>query len=220
MQNAECRMQNAEWKQRGKDSARSCRYSTRVTRSLVDCQEVNADGAEKPRGRRAAILMGDWREPSTAVCDTMRKLRNDGKPIRIDARLRALPDVLRPVEGLAAVYLFGSYGTAYQTPLSDVDLALVFREGAVPAVNEETALRGSILDALGEEDVSITVLNRAPALFQFRVLATGRLLYRADARALADFIARLLTRHADFQIDYDHFVREYDWALRARYAHA
>ena len=150
----------------------------------------------------------------------MRKLRNDRKPIRIDARLGALPDVLRHVEGLVAVYLFGSYGTAYQTPLSDVDLALVFREGAAPGFHEEIMLRGSILDALGEEDVSITILNRAPVPFQFRVRSTGRLLYGADTRALADFTARLLTRHADFRIDYDHFVREYDRALRGRYAHA
>lgn len=150
----------------------------------------------------------------------MRKLRNDGRPIRIDSRLDALPDVLRQVEGLAAVYLFGSYGTPYQTPLSDVDLALVFCEGATPGFQEEMALRSTILDALGEEDVSITVLNRAPVIFQFRVLSTGRLLCGADAWALADFIARLLSRHADFRIDYDHFVREYDRAMRARYAHA
>jgi predicted nucleotidyltransferase len=150
----------------------------------------------------------------------MRKIRSDGKPIRIDARLPALREVLRQVEGLAAVYLFGSYGTALQTPLSDVDLALVFRKDAVPEFEEELALRGRILDALKEEDVSITVLNRAPVRFQFRVLSTGRLLYRADARALADVIAPLLSRHSDFRIDYDRFAREYDQAFRRRYARA
>jgi predicted nucleotidyltransferase len=149
----------------------------------------------------------------------VRKLHNDGKPIRIDARLPALEDVFRRVDGLAAVYLFGSYGTRYQTPLSDVDLALVFREGSVPGFEEEMSLRGDILDAAKEEDVSITVLNRASVLFQFRVVSSGRVIYRADARALADFVAPLLSRHADFQIDYDRFAGEYDRALRDRYAH-
>jgi predicted nucleotidyltransferase len=150
----------------------------------------------------------------------MRKLHNDGKPIQIDARLPALKGVLREVAGLAAAYLFGSYGTAYQTPLSDVDLALVFRDGAVPGFREEMVLRSKILEALREEDVSITVLNRAPVLFQFRVLSTGRLIYCADRRALADFIAPALSRHADFRFDYDRFSREYDQALRHRHAHA
>lgn len=150
----------------------------------------------------------------------MRKLHNDGRPIQIDTRLPALVDVLRGVPGLTAAYLFGSYGTPYQTPLSDVDLALLFRRGAVPGFEDELAVRGAIHDALKEDDVSITVLNHASVLLQFRVVRTGRLLYVSDAGALADFIAPMLSRHADFRIDYDRFVCEYDQALRARSVHA
>ena len=149
----------------------------------------------------------------------MRKLHNDGRPIRIEDRLPALEEVLRATPGLVAAYLFGSYGTEDQTPLSDVDLALVFKQGASPGFDEELRLRGRILDALAEEDVSITLLDQAPPVFQLRVLETGRLLYCADPDALADFQARTFSRHADFIIDHERFCREYDEALVARYAH-
>ena len=37
-----------------------------------------------------------------------------------------------------------------------------------------------------EDDVSVTVLNRDPVMFQHRVLATGRSLVCTDPRALAE----------------------------------
>lgn len=148
----------------------------------------------------------------------MRKLRIDGKPIDITPRMGALQECLRGIPGLATAYLFGSYGTPYQTPLSDVDLALVFRRDAVPSFKHELEFLGMILDALGEEDVSVTILNRANVIFQFRVLQTGRLLHCADPIALADFVEEVLGRHADFAIDYEAFLREHRQALREIYA--
>lgn len=150
----------------------------------------------------------------------MRKLRNTGRPIDVDARLGALVDLLREREGLVAAYLYGSYGTPYQTPLSDVDLALVFRPGTALAFRDEMEFRGEILACLHEDDVSITLLDRAPAPFQYEVLATGRLLLCTDPVALADFVETVLDRHADYVTDHERFLREYDQALVERYAHA
>ena len=147
----------------------------------------------------------------------MRKLRNDGEPIRIDDRLDALRAALGEVEGLVAAYLFGSYGTADQTPLSDVDLALVFTRDAVPAFAAEIDLVGLVTGVLGEDDVSVTVLNRAPCAFQRRVLAEGRPLLTTDDVALADFVEEVIDRYCDFAIDREHFLREYDDALRERF---
>lgn len=149
----------------------------------------------------------------------MRKLRTDGRPLEVDARLPALRELLQASEGVVAAYLFGSYGTPHQTPLSDVDLALVFREEAVPSLDDELRLRGEILDALREEDVSIVILNRAPSPFQHRVLSEGRLLLCHDETALADFVEDVLRTYLDFSIDYRRFLQEYDEALRERYAH-
>jgi predicted nucleotidyltransferase len=147
----------------------------------------------------------------------VRKLRTDGRPIRIEYRLEALQEALAGIPGLIAAYLFGSYGTPRQTPLSDVDLALVFRLGEEPDVDAEMTARAAVLDALQEEDVTIVFLNKAGSPFQYEVLSTGRRLFCSDATALADFIERVLKVHGEYVIDYEPFLEEYGRALRERY---
>jgi predicted nucleotidyltransferase len=147
----------------------------------------------------------------------MRKLRNTGTPIDVDEGLRQLDTNLGELPGLVAAYVYGSYGTPDQTPLSDIDLALVFEPARVPGSDEHLRLIGRIMEILGEEDCSVTLLNSAPPIFQFRVLETGRLLFCRDEAALADFVAGVLSRHADFMIDHQAFLEEYDAALVEEY---
>lgn len=147
----------------------------------------------------------------------MRKLHNDGKPIDVSAHLGRLEAALREVPGLAAVYLFGSYGTKYQTPLSDVDLGLVFTAGGIPDAEAHVTLIVKVTEALREDDVSVTVLNRAPLPLRHKVLAQGRQLFVFDDVALADFIEQTLGRYLDYQVDYARFLREYDTALVEEY---
>lgn len=149
----------------------------------------------------------------------MRKLHNDGRRIDIGDRLPALEEALRAVPGLAACFLFGSYGTEWQTPLSDVDLAFVFRPGSVPDLDRELHLIGVVTDALREEDVSVTDLNRASLALRFDILSKGRPLFVFDEIALADFIEETIDRHADFAVDRDRFLAEYDRALAEDYVH-
>lgn len=147
----------------------------------------------------------------------MRKLQITGEPISIGSRMEVLYECLQETKGLVAGYLFGSYGTTEQTPLSDVDLAFVFRPDSVPSGDQEFEFRSRILQAVREDDVSITILNRAPSPFQFKVLTTGRLLYRDDPVALADFIEGVLNTHCDFAVDYAAFLQEYDATLAEHY---
>ena len=149
----------------------------------------------------------------------MRKLHNDGRRIEIDDRLPALEEALRAVSGLAACYLYGSYGTKWQTPLSDVDLGFVFRREQAPDFDGELTLIGTVTDALREDDVSVTNLNRAPLALRFDVLSKGRPLFVFDDVALADFVEQTIDRHADFAFDRDRFLAEYDRALVEEYAH-
>lgn len=147
----------------------------------------------------------------------MRKLHNDGRRIDIDDRLPVLEAALRAVPGLAACFLFGSYGTEWQTPLSDVDLAFVFRREEAPDFDGEMALIGTVTDALREDDVSVTNLNRASLALRFDILSKGRPLFVFDEIALADFVEETIDRHADFAVDRDRFLAEYDRALVEEY---
>jgi predicted nucleotidyltransferase len=89
-----------------------------------------------------------------------RKISNSGRTIEVSSRLAALKEVLRGFPGLVAAYLYGSYGTPLQTPLSDVDIAVLFAKDEVPSSRRHLELIGLIVDALREEDVSVTLLNR------------------------------------------------------------
>jgi predicted nucleotidyltransferase len=146
-----------------------------------------------------------------------RKIRNTGRAIDVSTHLDDLKRALREVPGLVAAYLFGSYGTASQTPLSDVDIALLFGEGQAPSPRQHVELIGCITEALHEDDVSVTILNRAPLAFQHRVLAQGRRLLLLDEIGHADFVERTISRYSDFAIDEARFFEEYDRALVAGY---
>ena len=143
----------------------------------------------------------------------MRKLHNDGRKIDVSPHLEELDAELRKVPGLAAVYLFGSYGTEHQTPLSDVDLAFVFAEGHVPDGHGHLSLIGTVTGTLHEEDVSVTLLQKSPLALRFSVLSKGRPLFVYDEVALADFVEETIDRYCDFAVDYEPFLREYDRAL-------
>jgi predicted nucleotidyltransferase len=146
-----------------------------------------------------------------------RKIRNTGRAIDVSAHLEEFKRALRDVPGLAAVYLYGSYGTPFQTPLSDVDIALIFGEEIEPSSAPQVELIGRVAGALHEDDVSVTILNRAPLAMQHSVLAEGRPLLILDEIAHADFVERTITRYSDFAIDEARFFEEYDRALVEEY---
>jgi len=147
----------------------------------------------------------------------VRRLGSEGTRFDASDRLGELVRRFRDESGLVALILYGSHRTELQTPLSDIDLAVIFRHGAVPEARDRLRLTGVAVDALGEEDVSVTFLDRSPLPFQHEVLRTGRPLLVVDEVALADFRERVVDRFCDFVIDYEVICADYDAALREAY---
>lgn len=141
-----------------------------------------------------------------------------GKAIDVEPYLDDLRRYLEDLDGLVAAWIYGSYGTPEQTPLSDLDLALLFRKGKVPEFKRQLEIYAKIPEILHEDDdVSVTILNRSPVVFQMRVLQTGRQLIWRDPIALADFVEFVISRHADYIVDHQRFTEDYDQALVERY---
>lgn len=149
----------------------------------------------------------------------MRKLRNTGVAIDVSAHLPALLEELRLNPAIVAVFLHGSYDTPYQTPLSDIDLAVLFRPGQVPDFDGHLELINQVTGDLHEDDVSVMILNTAPLSLQFAVVSKGRRLLVTDETALADFLETLFSRYGDFAVDEARFFAEYDQARREELAH-
>ncbi len=141
-----------------------------------------------------------------------------GKAIDVEPYLHDLRRYLEDLDGLVAAWVYGSYGTPEQTPLSDLDLALLFQKGRVPEFKRQLEIYAKIPEILHQDDdVSVTILNRSPVLFQMRVLQTGRQLVCRDPVALADFVEFVISRHADYIVDHRRFTEDYDQALVERY---
>lgn len=118
---------------------------------------------------------------------------------------------------ILALYLYGSYGTPYQTALSDVDLAVLPMPGAKWDWRRELEVQDSLSGMGGSDDINVVNLRAVPVTLQFRVLETGRILYVRDPTSLADFVEEVIIRHADIAPDLEVFRREYDLALREEF---
>jgi Nucleotidyltransferase domain. len=148
-----------------------------------------------------------------------RKIANDGNPIDISERMDDLRELFASDPRIVAVYIYGSYGTPDQTPLSDVDLAVLFRRESVPPLEDELRLTASVIDTVGVEDVSVCVLNRLPIVSQFKIVAEGRLIFLSDAEAHLGFVEYVFKVYGDYEPRYRRFIEEYDQALVEAYVH-
>ena len=137
--------------------------------------------------------------------------------ININNFLPAMKSYLAGCPDIAATYLFGSYGTEYQTPLSDVDLAVLFMPDVDHCPERLLTISAELTHIAQEDDINVVVLNSAPITLQFDVIATGRLLFKKETY-LEDFIEYVLKHYADYKIDMDTFNEDYDSALREVYA--
>jgi predicted nucleotidyltransferase len=141
--------------------------------------------------------------------------------INIERRLPALHQYLAENPDIVAAYLYGSYGTAVQTVLSDVDLGILLRRGLQHDFRRYLNIQSAVIDIAGEEDVNVVILNSVPVVLQHEILATGRLLYERSRNAEEhwDFIEQVIKRYPDFAFDFQAFCREYDRSLREAYLH-
>ena len=104
---------------------------------------------------------------------------NAGKLIRI---------ILDAHPATQAVYLFGSHGTEYERPESDVDIAVLLP----PAVSgspdpDEWLSLAARLSLAAERPCDLVNLRLVSTVFQFGIVSNGRVLYCADQDALSIF---------------------------------
>ncbi len=132
-----------------------------------------------------------------------------------DAELKAWTDFFQNRGEVAAVYLFGSFGTEFQHPNSDIDLGVVFSRTLTFA--DELAFDADLSLFLASDKVDLVNLNRAPVALQFKVLSDGLLIYEGDYITHSNFIERVLKTYFDYKISYARFSEDYEHALREEY---
>lgn len=102
--------------------------------------------------------------------------------------------------GVVLAYLFGSQAEGRVTPLSDVDLAVLFPNPVAPQerFRRQLDLIGDCGHLFGRNDVDVVVLNEAPPLLAFEVVSKGKQLYEDPVtRPAAAFGVYVFNRYVD-----------------------
>lgn len=103
---------------------------------------------------------------------------------------------------VAAAYIFGSYATGKEGPMSDVDIAVLLKEPYPKGrelMHKMDHLAYRIEAALRVGEVDLVELNNQGLIFQHNVLRTGKLIYEADTDFRVRFTARVISNFCDFQ---------------------
>lgn len=96
--------------------------------------------------------------------------------------------VLGHYAAVQGIYLFGTHGTEYERPESDVDIALLFPPEQAKAEGDLslTQCRVDIENALHKE-VDLLNLRLASTVFQKEIISSAVLLHCADRYAVDEF---------------------------------
>jgi len=137
----------------------------------------------------------------------MTELEIERLSVEIRSTLQEQPDVL-------AAYLFGSTSEGRDGPLSDVDMAVLFRPDLPQAQlwHREDALGVALSRRLPNYTIDLVALNLAPLRFRFEVVSKGLVLYSTDDSQRADFESYTMRRYWDFE----KYLVEYQTTLIAR----
>lgn len=104
---------------------------------------------------------------------------------------------------VVACYLFGSYAEGKQTPVSDVDLAVLL-DVAFPAeryFEKKLDLLSIVTLSLKTDEVDLIILNQAPPLLSYRILSRGKLLFERGEKKgqKVNFQVRTFDHYFDFK---------------------
>ena len=116
---------------------------------------------------------------------------------------------------IAAVYLFGSLGTEFEHPKSDIDLGVVFTRSVT--LPEELELDAALSLHVSHDRMDLVNLNRAPIALQFRALHEGMLVYEGDYYKHSDFIEFVIKTYPDYAVKYAIFAHDHEKALKEEY---
>jgi len=104
---------------------------------------------------------------------------------------------------IAAAYQFGSTARGQESPLSDLDIAILVDDKRVPLALEllriELLLAYELQKQLTVSEVDLITLNYQGLPFQYAILRTGRLIYEADPRCRIRFTQKVIQAYLDFQ---------------------
>lgn len=118
---------------------------------------------------------------------------------------------------IAALFIYGSYGTERQTALSDVDLAILPFPQCAMSPSREAEINFELAAIVGDDDINCINLQTVPVEMQMAVLETGSLIYCDNTEVLFNFIENVIRRYCDFEPDLRAIYDDYDAGLKGEF---
>ena len=102
-----------------------------------------------------------------------------------------------------AIYLFGSWGTAYQTPHSDLDIAVLLPPATAKQVDmwEWITLSQELASIAGVTNVDLIDLRRANTVLRKEIIAADRRIWCADESSVLEFEALIISLYHQLQFE-------------------
>jgi predicted nucleotidyltransferase len=116
--------------------------------------------------------------------------------------IKDIPDIMKPYdEAVVAVYFFGSFSTKNVTPLSDIDIAILYKDALeeTKTSNLHAEVFGKLADLLRTEEIDLINLNTAPLSFRYNIIKDGQLIYYSNKDKVIDFHSETVTYYLDFK---------------------
>ncbi|MBS3071693.1 nucleotidyltransferase domain-containing protein [Candidatus Pacearchaeota archaeon] len=101
-------------------------------------------------------------------------------------------------ENVVAVYLFGSYASGKQHPLSDIDLCVIIKDRNK---EYETTLPAS-------DNLDVSFFHRLPITIKYRVFTEGKALLIKDRNFVDDLRIDTVNEYIDFKPHLNKFLFE------------
>lgn len=118
---------------------------------------------------------------------------------------------------VAAVILFGSFGTEYETKFSDIDLGIIFMPDVRMDLKRELEMDANLSLFMGTDRIDLVNLNKAPLQLRFEAITSGDLIFEQDYETASDFIENTYRYYLDYAYDLHLMKMERDRALKEAY---
>jgi len=109
--------------------------------------------------------------------------------------------------GIEVIYLFGSYVQGFKTPLSDIDIGVVF---AKPEKYQDNTLEvyNKLYDVFTDifpntKEVDIVFLQFTPISLQFNAIKDGEIIYESNSKARFCYQESVLKKYLDLKYFYN-----------------
>lgn len=138
-------------------------------------------------------------------------LKLSKKPIEPEKYIDNLIEFCNGREDIIALYLFGSRAKDVAGPLSDIDIAILLKEGLGKEAykEKEPFYWGKTNETLHTDEVSFVLLNIAPLTIRYGVITDSKVLYSKDESSRLSFEERVIDEYMDFKLILDEYDREF-----------